>query len=150
MKKIIYLAGALFSTAEQDFNLKLKNEIETNFDVEVFLPQKECAGIDSPTEIFKKCKEGIDKSNLMIAILDGTDVDSGTAWEIGYAYGTYTAYEDIIGIRTDFRQRGDDFGLNCMISRSIEFLIEESDIDEIIENLWTIFRDEIEGISRIK
>jgi nucleoside 2-deoxyribosyltransferase len=142
MKTKIYLAGALFSLAEQDFNLRLKNELENHFSVEVFLPQIECKGLeDNPTKIFEKCKEGIDESNLMIAILDGTDVDSGTAWEIGYAYRSYTSLEDIIGIRTDFRQRGDDFGLNCMISKSLDFLIEEDNMTDIIESLWRIFRE---------
>lgn len=33
------------------------------------------------------------------AVLDGVDVDSGTAWEIGYAYARG---KPIIGLRTDF------------------------------------------------
>jgi nucleoside 2-deoxyribosyltransferase len=145
MKTKIYLAGALFSLAEQEFNLKLKNLLENIFSVEVFLPQIECKDLeDNPTKIFEKCKEGIDNSDLMIAILDGTDVDSGTAWEIGYGYNIYSKFiplETIIGIRTDFRQRGDDFGLNCMISKSLDVLIEENNIEDIIESLWRIFRD---------
>lgn len=141
MKKKIYLAGALFSIAEYEFNMKLKIELENNFDVEVFLPQKECENIENnPSLIFDICREGIDSCDLMIAILDGTDVDSGTAWEIGYAYATFTSLYDIIGIRTDFRQRGDDFGLNCMISKSIDFLIEAVDMDDIIFELKELQR----------
>lgn len=142
MKTKIYLAGALFSLAEQEFNIGLKNMLEINFNVEIFLPQLECKDLeDNPTKIFEKCKEGIDNSDLIIAILDGVDVDSGTAWEIGYAYCSYTSLNDIIGIRTDFRQRGDDFGLNCMISKSLDFLIEENNMDDIIKSLENIFKE---------
>ncbi len=139
MKTKIYLAGALFSLAEQEFNLGLKNILEITFSVEVFLPQIECKDLeDNPTKIFEKCKEGIDTSHIIISILDGTDVDSGTAWEVGYSYASN---KTIIGIRTDFRQRGDDFGLNCMISKSLDFLIEENSMDDIIKELESIFRE---------
>ena len=139
MKTKIYLAGALFSLAEQEFNLWFKNMLEINFDVEVFLPQIECKDLeDNPTKIFEKCKEGIDTSHIIIAILDGTDVDSGTAWEIGYGH---LMGSELIGIRTDFRQRGDDFGLNCMISKSLDFLIEKNNMDDIINTLKDIFRN---------
>ena len=139
MKTKIYLAGALFSLAEQEFNLTWKNLLENTFSVAVFLPQIECKDLeDNPTKIFEKCTEGIDISDIVIAILDGTDVDSGTAWEVGYSY---VSNKTIIGVRTDFRQRGDDFGLNCMISKSLDFLIEENSMDDIIESLWRFFRD---------
>lgn len=49
---------------------------------------------------------------------------------------------EIIGIRTDFRQRGDDFGLNCMISKSLDLLIEENSFGDIIESLWrNVFKE---------
>ena len=113
--------------------------LEITFSVEVFLPQSECKDLeDNPTKIFEKCTEGIDISDIVIAILDGTDVDSGTAWEIGYSY---VSNKTIIGIRTDFRQRGDDFGLNCMISKSLDFLIEENSMKDILKELENIFRE---------
>lgn len=139
MRTKIYLAGALFSLAEKEFNLTLKNLLENTFSVEVFLPQIECKDLeDNPTKIFEKCTEGIDISDIVIAILDGTDVDSGTAWEVGYSY---VSNKTIIGIRTDFRQRGDDFGLNCMISKSLDSLIEENGMKDILKELENIFRE---------
>ena len=48
--------------------------------------------------IFMKCVEGVDASDLVVAVLDGVDVDSGTAWEIGYAYAKG---KPVIGLRTD-------------------------------------------------
>lgn len=36
--------------------------------------------------IFSKNVATIDETDMVVAVLDGVDVDSGTAWEIGYAY----------------------------------------------------------------
>ena len=46
----------------------------------------------------------ISKSDVVVAVLDGTDVDSGVACEIGYAYGIGIP---ILGYRSDFRRTGD-------------------------------------------
>ncbi len=44
----------------------------------------------------------------MLAVLDGTDVDSGTASEIGFASALG---KRIVGLRTDFRPAGDNDGV---------------------------------------
>lgn len=66
-------------------------------------------------------REGIDRSDGLFAILDGVDVDSGTAAEIGYAYakGKY-----ICGVRTDFRLAGDNPG--SIVNLQVEYFIHES------------------------
>lgn len=46
----------------------------------------------------------IDRSDFVIAILDGTDVDSGVACEIGYAFAKG---KPVLGLRTDWRDLGD-------------------------------------------
>jgi nucleoside 2-deoxyribosyltransferase len=46
----------------------------------------------------------------MIALLDGSQVDDGTAWEIGYFYSKKSPEQKIIGIRTDFRRAGESQG----------------------------------------
>ena len=43
-------------------------------------------GEKAKLEIFSRCKSHLDDSDLMIALLDGPQVDDGTAWEIGYFY----------------------------------------------------------------
>lgn len=123
----IYFAAALFSIAEEKYNKRLaENLCEYGYDV--FLPQDECKGLTTATEIFMKCITGVDYSDIIVTVLDGTDVDSGTAWEIGRAY---TQGKKIIGIRTDFRQRGDDGGLNCMISQSCHIVFTERSITKL-------------------
>lgn len=66
-------------------------------------------------------REAIDASDGLFAILDGVDVDSGTAAEIGYAFarGKY-----ICGLRTDFRLAGDNPG--AIVNLQVEYFIHES------------------------
>ncbi len=35
--------------------------------------------------IFEGCRDAIHAATHVVALLDGTQVDDGTAWEIGYA-----------------------------------------------------------------
>jgi nucleoside 2-deoxyribosyltransferase len=48
--------------------------------------------------------EALDGCELLVALLDGLDVDSGTAAEIGYAAAQG---KPCFGLRTDFRQSGE-------------------------------------------
>ena len=54
-------------------------------------------------EIFSRCKSHLDNTDLLIALLDGSQVDDGTAWEIGYFFARKSPEQKIIGILTDFR-----------------------------------------------
>lgn len=67
-------------------------------------------------------------ADIVVAVLDGSDADSGTAWETGYACAKGIP---VIGVRTDFRLQGDDKGLNLMLSRSCTQLIEHSSLEDI-------------------
>jgi len=135
-KKIIYLAGPLFSRAELEYNLKLKDLLLNN-GFSVFLPQEDAE--DSALEresqnqeyIFMKCVEGVDTSDLVVAVLDGVDVDSGgTAWEIGYAYAKG---KPVIGLRTDFRELADGI-VNLMVEMSIASLArDEEELLKVLE-----------------
>ena len=65
--------------------------------------------------------EAIDSCELIVAILDGTDVDSGTAAEIGYAFGKG---KRIIGYRGDFRLSADNEG--AVVNLQVEYFIKAS------------------------
>ena len=54
--------------------------------------------------------EALDRCDAVVAILDGSDSDSGTCIEIGYARAKG---KPVIGVRTDFRD-GEVHGLNIM------------------------------------
>ncbi|RNI11831.1 nucleoside 2-deoxyribosyltransferase [Methanohalophilus sp. RSK] len=128
--KKIYLAGPLFSEAEKIFNEQLTQRIEsTGYDV--FLPQRDSTDTKSmrkeqdSAELFRKNSEAIDRADLVIAILDGgSDVDSGTAWEIGYAYAKNMP---VIGLRTDFRTLGIEGTVNLMIEKTLIKLVYSTD-----------------------
>jgi len=78
----------------------------------------------------------IRQADLLVACLDGSDVDSGTAGEIGFAYGLGKPIE---GYRSDFRQGGDNEG--ATINLQIEYFIFDSggsmvrDLEKLKENL---------------
>ena len=65
--------------------------------------------------------QAIKDSDGMIAVLDGVDIDSGTAGEIGYAYGLGKI---IAGYRGDFRLSADNEG--STVNLQVEYFIRSS------------------------
>jgi nucleoside 2-deoxyribosyltransferase len=63
----------------------------------------------------------IESSTAVFAVLDGPDVDSGTAAEIGYASGLP---RKIVGWRSDFRSTGDNPG--AVVNLQVEHFILRS------------------------
>ena len=119
----VYQAGPLFTEAEilwhRAFTKKLTatgHEVQWPGD---FFTQEEIDawGADAPRHIMNRDRAAIDACDVVVALLDGTQVDDGTAWEIGYAYARN---KPVVGIRTDFRNAGDtDHGcVNAMIEGS--------------------------------
>ena len=64
---------------------------------------------------------GIDDCDFMLAVLDGTDVDSGTASEIGYAFAKE---KKVVGYRGDFRLSSDNEG--GIVNLQVEYFIRKS------------------------
>ena len=93
----LYFAGPLFTAAERAWNVELAAELRGGGH-EVFLPQDQEPG-KSAAEIFVTDVAGIDWADALVAVMDGPDPDSGTAWECGYAYGK----KPIVLVRTDIR-----------------------------------------------
>lgn len=73
------------------------------------------------TELARSNAANIDRADALIAILDGVDVDSGTAAEIGYAFARG---KHIDGLRTDFRLAGDNHG--AIVNLQVQYFIEAS------------------------
>lgn len=130
----IYLAGPLFTRAEYIFNEELAYDLK-EMGFEVFLPQEECKSVLDSREIFNICKNGIEASDIIIAILDGADADSGTCWEVGFAYAI--GVSRIIALRTDFRQTGDTQGFNAMLYNSATKVIVGNDA---MLQFWTYIK----------
>ena len=66
-------------------------------------------------------KKGIELSDGLLAVLDGSDVDSGTASEIGFAYGIG---KKITAYRSDFRLSSDNEG--SVVNLQVEYFIKKS------------------------
>lgn len=71
------------------------------------------------------CKNALDECNLVVALLDGPQVDDGTAWELGYAYAKGIP---AVGIRTDARYGGETQGgrINAMLAGSMSVFLGQS------------------------
>lgn len=93
----LYFAGPLFTAAERAWNAELTAALRA-VGHEIFLPQENEPGKDA-AGIFATDVGGLDLADGVVAIMDGPDPDSGTAWEVGYAFGKMP----IVLVRTDFR-----------------------------------------------
>ena len=71
--------------------------------------------------IGRRNAELIQQCAAVLAILDGNDVDSGTAAEIGYAAALA---KPVVGLRTDFRPSGDNEA--TVVNLQVEWFIEAS------------------------
>lgn len=101
----------------------------------MYLPQRdtpETQAADRTTTIFYANLAALRKADAVVAVCDGPQVDDGTAWEIGYAYGRNI---QIFGLRTDTRivQRSDE-QINLMILESL------SELSPTIEQLLHTIR----------
>lgn len=126
MPPVIYFAAPLFTMAEKIWNEKLFWAIKGKINVDIFLPQHEViktGAIDKngnmdPGKVFETCLQGVDNCNIILAILDGADSDSGTCFECGYAFAKG---KRIIGVRSDSRA-GEVDGLNVMLSNTVDLI----------------------------
>ncbi len=132
--KRIYFAAPLFSAAEITYNQAFSEELN-NAGYITFLPQRECKN-KKLTEIFEICKAGIDKADVVVAIMDGADADSGTCWECGYAFAKNIP---VIIVRSDFRNSGDTKGFNAMLYYSAAGVVE-SETDYFAQTITTLKR----------
>jgi nucleoside 2-deoxyribosyltransferase len=98
----IYLAGPLFTSPERQFNADLARFLG-EMGHEVWLPQDKEPRELTAKSIFDMDMEGVKWANIVVACMDGSDPDSGTCFECGYAYEK----KPIICYRTDFRGAGD-------------------------------------------
>ena len=60
----------------------------------------------------------IDSADLVIAVLDGQEVDAGVAAEVGYAAGRGIR---CVGLRTDLRQTGED---GAIVNLQVQWFLE--------------------------
>lgn len=97
--------------------------------VQSFLDAFELPAGPARAEAFARANEAVGRENEqairaaagVLAVLDGTDVDSGTASEIGFAFALGLP---IVGLRTDVRTSGDNEA--AMVNLQVEYFIRAS------------------------
>jgi len=148
----IYLAGPLFTQAEQNWLRALKVQIEScakdvGSAVDVVWPGDLVSpedikkwGDQAKHKIFALCEKHLREADILIALLDGPLVDDGTSWEIGYFYSIRKEKQPIFGIRTDFRSSGDVPGaqVNLMIDCSCDCIV--SSVEALLKKLKEVFQ----------
>ena len=137
----IYFAAPLFSAAERAWNLSLASALRLAGH-EVFLPQEQ-EPARGAAAIFTTDVAGIDGSDAVIAVMDGADPDSGTSWEVGYAYGK----KPTVLVRTDIRrdQGSGSSGYNAMLTEAATIRI-----DAIAAPMDDIVRDVLAALARLE
>jgi Nucleoside 2-deoxyribosyltransferase len=124
----IYLAGPLFTGGDQLFLEEVATRIEAlGFDC--FVPHRQRIDPLNAQTVFAKDFAGLTASHAVVAWLDGTNIDDGTATEIGIFHQLIrqdpTRYRTIIGLATDLRLKRAkdsgtrDGGLNLFVSGAI-------------------------------
>lgn len=125
LKKVkAYLASPFFSQQELNWVKYIKGVLE-EVNIDVFSPFHENGLLKRNSsdilkkEVFDKDIEAIDKSDIIVALLDNND--TGTYFEIGYAYKNEIP---IVGLKTS------DSNLNNMILNSCSVIVNS--VDELI------------------
>jgi nucleoside 2-deoxyribosyltransferase len=107
MSYLVYVAGPLFSQAEREYLEKLVDRLSQAAHLSpiehFFLPHRDGGELGkgpTRTQIFSLDTNTLRQAEIVVALLDGQDVDSGTCIELGIAY---SLGKKIFGIITDFR-----------------------------------------------
>lgn len=95
-------------------------------DVMLYGEEKRYAWRTLNMKIARRNCEAIDQCDAVFVVLDGTDVDSGSAAEIGYAFAKE---KPILGYRGDFRLSADNEG--SIVNLQVEYFIRKSGGDII-------------------
>jgi nucleoside 2-deoxyribosyltransferase len=120
-----YLANGLFSMGDRLVNEKIASEIRKTFpDIDLYVPQ-ENEGINDKSKfadsktIAKADSKALLESDFLIAVIDGVEIDSGVAAEIGMFSMTE---KPIYSLFTDIRQEGRNnlLKLNALVSDPTE------------------------------
>lgn len=120
----VYLANGLFSLADFNLNKLIAKELREKVkNIDLFVPQEaeinDKNSYASSKEIFQLDYQNLAQSDYVVAVIDGVEVDSGVACEIGMAKALNIP---IIGLYTDVRQLGTSNGkkINALIQDSVE------------------------------
>lgn len=131
-----YLANGLFSESDRMYNSHLAGVLRGKFiDLKLFLPQESLEINDKKSFADSKMIADWDtkkllESDLLIAVIDGVEIDAGVATEIGIFS---TTGKPIIAINTDVRQNGRENN-----DKIYALLADANENQFIYRNLFTV------------
>jgi len=136
---MIYLAAPLFTLAERHFNRALAAALGRRLpNTDIILPQDFRVGKSTSyndrrhaAAIYAACMEKLAEADAALAVLDGADVDSGVAYEVGQARALG---KPVIGLRTDFRQ-SQVKGVNIMLAEGCHEVVCHFSFNESMDDL---------------
>ena len=141
---MIYIASPLFSVMERNFIDNIVNVISErlvlNLRNDFYIPHRDSDYTDSEILIYDENIKNLNECDIMVAVLDGGDIDSGTAFEIGY----FTSQNKIVlGLLTDKRSYNEEGDLNTKLNTMVfgtcgYGVLVFSDIDDLINELYYI------------
>lgn len=128
----IYLAGPLYTPGERWYLEQVADQLK-RAGHSVFVPHLDI-GLSTgqtaePGFYFRGDIGGLNTADAVAAVLNGTDVDSGTAFEMGYAYARG---KPVLGLYDDTRHTQCVSHMNLMITNSAELA---PSVDALLELL---------------
>lgn len=132
-----YIAGPLFTEGDRWY-LEYIDDRCAALGYATYLPHRD-AGLSPPSGegtrfFFEADIDALIEADLVVAVLHGPDVESGTAWEMGYAYARGTP---IVAIVDDTRVADPAVNINLMIYHSADVCTSVDELVEKLENLIT-------------
>ncbi len=129
----IYLAAPLFSEGERQFNRLIAEELKT-LHYRVHLPQElddtdECREDNREASIYQQNLAALKAADIIVAVIDGADADSGTAWEMGYAAALG---KRVVALRTDFRRLSENESVNLMLETEADVVYSLTGLKELL------------------
>lgn len=145
----IYLAAPVFSQAQRQYNRRLAGQLRQMLPrCQVVLPQDFRVGRKGSSfndrrhlaALYRRCVEEVGRADVVLALLDGADADSGVSFEVGYARGLG---KPVLGVRTDYRQLQVK-GLNVMLAQGCNEVICHFSFNERLDDLARVIVEHLE------
>jgi len=136
---VVYVAGPLFNAAERAAAEGVE-AICRRAGLRTFLPHRDEGLLGqqgkTPARVFRADVAGLARADLVVAILNGPTVDTGTAWEIGYAVAKG---KTVIGYLDDLRARRGPDPVDLMISRSCNIARSTAELRHMLRALCAVW-----------
>ncbi len=132
----VYVAGPLFTPGQRAL-LEAIDTLCREVGFDTYLPHRDAGVFDRDGDsrpFFEGDVRALEAAALVVAVLDGCDVDSGTAWEMGYAYALG---RPVLGYLSDVRIARPQTQINPMIYHSLQGLAtDEAGLRALLQQQW--------------